>query len=408
MDEQEAVAVLKSLPSNLSSQVFPHLQVEYAAQLLKEVSPDLFSEIVSKIDPQQGAAIFTNLPNETRRAFVEHLPDKIKKQIQELLTYPEASAGRIMTTEFIAFHTDVKVRDCIQKIRALSRTRAPASYVYVIDNDNHLVGVINMRDLLLASGEASLETVVRKDVFAVNAFTDREELVNELSKRRYFAVPVVDNENHLLGVVRSDQLISHVQDEMTEDILKMTGAGGDERAFSPVGYSVRKRLGWLYVNLATAFLAASVVALFEDVIAKVTVLAVFLPVVAGQGGNAGAQTLAVVMRGLVMREVPRNKFWKLILKETWVGALNGVLIGVVTAAIAWAWHDNPYLGLVIGLAMIVNLIAAGLSGAIIPLAMKALGFDPAQSSSIFLTTVTDVVGFFSFLGFALVFQSYLI
>lgn len=185
-------------------------------------------------------------------------------------------------------------------------------------------------------------------------------------------------------------------------------AGGDERAFSPIGFSLRKRLPWLHVNLATAFLAAAVVALFEDVIARITVLAVFLPVVAGQGGNAGAQSLAVVMRGLVMREIPEQKVRRLLTKEVLIGTANGLIIGVVTAAIAWGWHGNPYLGVVIGLAMIVNLVAAGLSGAAIPITMKAIGLDPAQSSSIILTTVTDVVGFFAFLGFAAVFQGYLI
>jgi magnesium transporter len=265
-----------------------------------------------------------------------------------------------------------------------------------------------MRDLIIAPSQAALESVMRQDVFAVNAFTDREEVANELAKRRYFAAPVVDGENRLLGVVRTDQLLSHVQAEATEDIQKMFGAGGNERAFSSVSFALRKRLPWLYVNLATAFLAAGVVGLFENVIARVTVLAVFLPVVAGQGGNAGAQSLAVVMRSLVMREIPSQKAWTMIVKETCVGSLNGVLIGLVTALIAWLWYGNPYLGVVIGMAMIVNLVAAGFSGAAIPITMKALGWDPAQSSNIILTTVTDCVGFLAFLGFAVLLQSYLI
>ena len=173
-------------------------------------------------------------------------------------------------------------------------------------------------------------------------------------------------------------------------------------------FCLQKRLPWLHVNLVTAFLAASVVALFEDVIARITVLAVYLPVVAGQGGNAGAQSLAVVMRGLVMKEIPAQRVRALLAKESIIGAVNGVAIGLVTAGVAWAWNGNPYLGLVIGLAMIVNLTAAGFSGAMIPIAMKKFGLDPAQSSSIVLTTVTDVVGFFAFLGFAVMLQDLLI
>lgn len=407
MSDEEAVAVLKALPPVLSAQAFPHLQSRYAAALLKEISPELFSQIVERLDPQQGAVIFLHLPDETRPAFLEKLPEKTKKQIQELLTYPEDSAGRIMSPEFLAFHSEVKVKNAIQRIRTLARTRFPASYAYVVDGENHLAGVINMRDLMLASGDDALESVMRKDVFSVNCFLDREQVARLLSSRRFFAAPVVDNENHLLGVVKAEQLIAEAAEEATEDMQKMFGAGGDERAFSPVSFSLKMRLPWLHVNLVTAFLAAGTVALFEDILAKLTILAVFLPVVAGQGGNAGAQSLAVVMRGLVMREIPPKKIARLILKETGIGLINGIVVGIVTAAVAWAWHGNPYLGLVLGLAMIVNLAVAGLSGAAIPLTMKGVGLDPAQCSNIILTTVTDVMGIFAFLGFAVVFQKYL-
>ena len=188
----------------------------------------------------------------------------------------------------------------------------------------------------------------------------------------------------------------------------MFGAGADERVFLTIIFSLKKRLPWLHINLATAFLAAAVVALFEGIIAQLTILAVFLPVVAGQGGNAGAQSLAVVMRGIVMREIPKDKIYTLVFKECKIGAINGAVIGAVTALVAWIWYGNPFLGVVIGLGMLVNLILAGLSGASIPLIMKKLGIDPAQSSSIILTTVTDVVGFIAFLGFAVLFQRYLV
>jgi magnesium transporter len=408
MDEADALTVLMALPPSLSAQAFRHLQVSHVATLLKEVPLELFKEIVQRLDPQQGAAILATLPHEIRQRFIDHLSEKERRKIQELLAYPENSAGRLMTTEFLAFHPEVKVREAIQKIRSLAHRKALTSYTYVVDSNDRLIGVINMRDLLLVPPDATLESIMRKDVFAVNFFLDREEIANELSKRKFFAAPVVDHENRLLGVVKTDQLLEQAKAEATEDIQKMFGAGADERAFSPIGFSLRKRLPWLHVNLATAFLAAAVVALFEGIIAKITVLAVFLPVVAGQGGNAGAQSLAVVMRGLVMREIPPQQVRKLLRKEALIGAVNGMLIGVVTAAIAWIWHGNPYLGVVIGLAMIVNLVAAGFSGAAIPITMKAVGLDPAQSSSIILTTVTDVVGFFAFLSFAVLFQSYLL
>lgn len=408
MDEDEAIVILKNLPPSVSVKIFHNLQVSYAAALLKEIPKDTFREIVENMSPEQGAAIIVNIPEEVRQRLLECLATKTRNIVQELLTFPADSAGSIMTTNLIAFHKDIKVKDAIQRIRSLTFQKQASSYVYVIDNENRLVGVLNMRDLLLASPEAELESVMIGDVFTVNAFTDREEVANQLSSRRYFAAPVVDNENKLLGIVNSDQLLSHVQQEATEDIQKMFGAGGTERAYSSIWFSLKKRLPWLHINLATAFLAGAVVSLFQGTIAKIAVLAVFLPVIAGQSGNAGLQSLAVVMRGIVMREISPKNVPMLLMKEIKIGMLNGLIIGVVTAVISWMWKGNPYLGLVVGLAMILSLIIAGLAGAIIPLTMKTFGLDPAQSSSIILTTVTDVVGFFVFLSLALTFQGYLI
>lgn len=408
MPEEDAILILKELPPTLTSKAFRYLQVGYAANLLKDVSPELFNSILSYLEPQQGAAIFMHLPKDSNEQFLNQLSDKTKKKIQEYLSYPEDSIGRIMTTDFVALHKNQKVKDAIQKIRQIAQKQNIASYIYVIDDLNHLVGVINMRDLIIASPDSLVDEITRKEAFSIHCFTDCETAANELSKRNFFAAPVVDSENKLIGIIKAEQLIKEVQEEVTEDIQRMFGAGGDEKVFSPVGFSLKKRLPWLYVNLFTAFLAAFVVGLFEEVIAKITILAVFLPVVAGQGGNAGAQSLAIVIRGLVMREISKQNAIKLILKEGWIGMINGIVIGVVTGLAAWAWHGNCFLGLVIGLAMIVNLFVAGLSGAAIPITMKAIGLDPAQCSNIILTTITDVMGFLSFLGFAALFYNFLI
>ena len=408
MTEEEAADVLKALPPSLSAQAFPYLQVAYAATLLKDLPVDVCNAIIEKLDPQQGASILMNLSADARSQFLGFLPEKIKRQIQELLTYPEHSAGRMMNTDLLAFHTDVKTKDAVQKIRTMAKRKTPPSYAYVVSQDNQLVGVLNMRDLLLATGDETLESVMRKDVFSVNAFLDREEVAEELSKRKYFAAPVVDAEGRLLGIVKAEQLIGNVQEEATEDFQKMFGAGGDERVSSPIHFSIRMRLPWLYINLATAFLAGYVVSLFQDIIAKITILAVYLPIIAGQGGNGGAQSLAVVMRGIVMREIPAHRALLLVVKEFWIGIMNGIAIGIVTALVAIWWHHNPILGLVVGSAMIINLAVAGLTGAAIPLTMKAVGLDPAQCSNIILTTFTDVMGFFGLLGLATAFQRYLI
>ncbi len=408
MSEEKALAVLKSLPPKIAGRAFGHLQPHFAAGILKGASHELFDEIILQMDPHQGTAIFAHLPETDREHILGRLPKKAKDQIRELLTFPVNSAGRIMSTSFIAFWDDLSVDEAVQRIRVLAHKKETPFYVYVVDKQNRLIGVMNMRDLLLAEGEALLADVMRREVFSVNALMDREEVVRLSGKRRFFAVPVVDQEQRLIGVIDAGNLLQGVREDATEDFQKMFGAGGDERVFSPVGFSLRKRLPWLHVNLATAFLAAFVVGCFQGIIAKITVLAVFLPVVAGQGGNAGAQSLAVVMRGLVLREIPFRKAWQLIARETWIGAVNGVIIGIVTAAVTWAWQGNPFLGIVVGLGMLVNLVVAGFSGAAIPVAMKAIGLDPAQCSNIILTTITDVMGFLAFLGFATIFQSQLI
>lgn len=408
LPDEEVAAVFQSLPPALAARVIKHLQISFAASLLKDSDDPFMHQIVSNLNPQFAASILMHLPADDRERMTRQVTGKLRDQIREALDYPEGSVGRIMTTDFLSFDKTMLAQEAIEKIRLLAKKRYPLSYAYVTDAENRLVGVLNMRDLMIASPDKSLADIIHAEVFSVHCFTDLQEVANELSRRKYFAVPVVDSENHMLGIIKAERLIQGVQEDVTKDIQRMFGAGSDERVFSTLFFSLKKRLPWLYVNLATAFLAAAVVAMFEGIIAKLTVLAVFLPVVAGQGGNAGAQSLAVVMRGIVMREIPKDKISGLIFKEGKLGAINGALVGVVTALVAWLWNGNPYLGVVIGLGMLFNLIFAGLSGASIPLLMKRIGLDPAQSSSIILTTVTDVMGFIAFLGFAVLFQSFLV
>ncbi|GAX63031.1 Mg/Co/Ni transporter MgtE [Candidatus Scalindua japonica] len=407
VEESQAVDVLTTLPPKLSIKVISGLQPNYLASLLTKLPADHFDEIISNLDPQKISDIILGLPEEIRKNFLDKTPEKSKRHILELLTFPEDSAGRLMSKEYIAFHFHMKVKDAINKIRAMTG-RSVSSYTYVVDDEHKLVGVLSMYSLIQAPRENSLESIMKRNIYTVDCFTEREKIVDELKQHRYSNAPVVDSQNRMLGIIRAERLIGQGQENVAGDIQKMVGVSADERTFSSMWFSLRKRLPWLHVNLVTAFAAAGVVALFENTIHQITALAIFLPVVAGQGGNAGAQTLAVVMRGLVMREIPKGRFKKLIIKEGVVGSINGIVTGIVTGLIAWLWRGNPYLGIVIGMGMIVNLIAAGLSGAAIPIAMKKLGADPAQSSSIILTTVTDVVGFFAFLSFAVLFQKFLI
>lgn len=405
--EERALEVLESLSPHQLMKLLPHLAPGFLSAIVGALPSERVAPVLSRGGPEVCAAVLLSLPEHRREEFLRPLTEELREEIREFLTFPEGSAGRAMKTDHSAFKTDFTVGEAVARLRARAKTNRAPSNIFVVTDDNRLVGVISMRDLLIADEETTLEDLMTTEVLSAGPFDDATTALQTLSGRGFTSLPIVDAQGHLLGVVRATNLLAGAQQAASQDLQKLFGVGREERAFSPLSLCLKKRLPWLHINLATAFLAASVVALFEDVIARITILAVYLPVVAGQGGNAGAQSLAVVMRGLVMREIPDDQVKRLLVKEGLIGLANGVVVGLVTALIAWAWNGNPYLGLVIGLAMIVNLTAAGLAGALIPIAMKRIGLDPAQSSSIVLTTVTDVVGFFAFLGFAVLMQDQL-
>lgn len=400
LGDDGALSILKKVPSPLAARAFDFLEPHFASQVLVKLPTADAVDILGRMTFAKASDVVLHLPEESRELFLNSMEAEHASRLRTLITFPEDTAGRMMSPELLAFRGELKVKEAIRRLRSMVRKRIPVTYVYVTDTENRLIGVLNMRDLLLAEEDAEITRVMVTDVFAVPAAMDREQVARLATQKRYQTIPVVDEAQRLLGTIKVAALVEAAQEEATEDIQKMFGAGGDEKVFSPLFFSVRKRLLWLHVNLATAFLAASVVSLFEDVIAKVSALAVFLPVVAGQGGNAGAQSLAVVMRGLVLHEVEPRLARKVIFREGLLGLVNGLVIGLVTAAAAWLWNGNYWFGVVIGCAMVANMICAGISGAAIPMLMQAVGLDPAQSSSIILTTVTDVVGFFAFLGLA--------
>ncbi len=409
MEPEEALDVLQALdPRDLGS-ILGRLEPSFTSKLVQELTAERVAHLLERGGSDVCASVLLSLPEAERSRFLESMSTEMRDRIRESLTFPDDSAGRAMNTDYTAFQRETTVKEAVRRLkkRADQHRRAPSN-IYVVDARNTLLGVISMRDLVIATGTAPLEDLMQPDVLTVDPFEEKSRAFQVLSGRGFTSLPVVDPQKRLLGVVRATALLAGAKETAAEDIQKLFGVSKDERSFSSVSFSLRKRLPWLHINLATAFLAASVVALFEDIIARITILAVYLPVVAGQGGNAGAQSLAVVMRGLVMREIPPEHVRRVIFKESLIGVINGAVVGAVTALIAWAWDGNPYLGLVIGLAMVVNLAVAGLAGAGIPIGMRRLGLDPAQSSSIVLTTVTDVIGFFAFLGFAVLFQDLLI
>jgi len=271
--------------------------------------------------------------------------------------------------------------------------------VFLVDAGGHLTGVVSLQDVVLSQPDRRLQTL-RREPDAVQALAPRDEVLETLESHRVSSLGVVDFDGRLIGVLRQDDLVTAVQEEAAATALRMVGASEDERALSSPLFAVRKRLPWLQINLLTAFLAASVVGIFESTIASVTALAVLLPVVAGQSGNTGAQALAVTMRGLALREIRTRQWLRVTVKEVLAGAGNGVAVALTTAAAVYLWSRSTGLAAVIGISMVISMTAAGFAGAVIPVILTALRRDPAQASSIILTTITDVVGFFSFLGIA--------
>lgn len=400
--------ILEALPPADATKVIDHLDPTFVAEVVEQAPNGRVVPLLERAGAAVCAELVLNLRGDVREGVLTALPEDLRTEVAEILTFPQGSVGRAMKTDHTAFPRDATVGRTIERLRQRAASTRRPSNIFVLGASGELVGVISMRDLVIATAETRLDSIMSSEVVKVAPFDDLDIALTLLTNRGFTSVPVVDPKGRLLGVVRATNLLESAQGAAAEDIQKLFGVAKDERSSSTLGFSLRKRLPWLHVNLATAFLAASVVAAFEDTIARMTILAVYLPVVAGQGGNAGAQSLAVTMRGLIMREIGKGDGRRVLVKESLVGVVNGLVIGTVTAGIAWAWNGNPVLGLVIGLAMIINLTVAGLSGAAVPMLMKRLGLDPAQSSSIVLTTITDVVGFAGFLGTAVLLEDYMV
>jgi magnesium transporter len=399
--------------------------------LLVERSPRLAMETVSEMGPEEGAKLLTGraaeevakllqeLPSDDAAALIDYLPEELQtevlelmrrresQEVESLLEYGEQTAGRIMNPQVFALREDLTVAESITALQS-SRDVEMVFYLYVVDERRHLVGVTSLRRLLLVSPETPLKRIMTPEVTSVRVDTDQEEVARLVASYNLLAVPVVDEESKLVGVVTVDDVIDVIKDEAAEDLLRLAGVSGDERIETPVSEALRKRLPWLGINLVTAFLAAGVVATFESTIQQVTALAIFMPIVAGMGGNAATQTLTVIVRGLALGEVSFATARKALAKEAAIGLGNGVVLGVVAAGVAMATKQDPMLGLVLGMAMLINLFVAATAGTVVPLSLKALKVDPALGSSVFITTFTDMVGFAAFLGLATVFLRYLV
>ena len=399
----DAACILAELKPGIASEIFRRLAPAKALDILVAVDRDRARQLLSDLDPPQAGALLSGLDEQQREDLLAGFAPASARALRALAEYPADSAGRLMDTRIAVFRPGMKAGAALARLRSM-RSRRRILDLLLVDESGRLAGTVPLHDVVLAEPDTLLTSLAAGPPFAVPAFATRGEIVTALGRHQLANVPVVDYDGKPIGSIRLAELLSAVETEASADLVSITGAGKAERALSPVGFAVRKRLPWLQINLLTAFLAASVVGLFEDTIAKFTALAVLLPVVAGQSGNTGAQALAVVLRGLTLREITLRHWPQVVTKELSTGLVNGLGVAVVTCAGVYVWSSSLGLVLVIGMAMVLSMAIAGVAGALIPVALSTMGQDPAQSSSIILTTVTDVFGFLSFLGLATVFS----
>jgi magnesium transporter len=406
-DRQSAFSLLVERNSRLAMEALSELGPETGAALLADRPAEEIVKLVQELPSDDAAALIDYLPEELAAAVLELMEQRpAGADVGELLEYAEQTAGRIMNPRVFALPEDITAGEAITALQN-ARDVEMVFYLYVIDSRRHLVGVVSLRRLLLVPPSTPLERIMTVDLISVRAEMDQEEVARQVASYNLLAIPVVDEENKLVGVITVDDVIDVIKDEATEDVYRLAGVASDDRVFTRPIESLRKRLPWLMVNLLTAFLAASVVGIFQETIALLPIVAVLMPVVAGMGGNAATQTLTVIVRGIALGELTWGNTRKALLKEALVGLGNGVVCGIVGAAIVLAVRGDPILGLVLAMAMIVNMFVAATAGTLIPLTLRALKVDPALASSVFITTLTDMFGFFSFLGLATVFLRYL-
>ena len=406
-ERHAAFSLLAERNGRLAMEAISELGPEAGAALLATRSAEEIAKLAQEIPSDDAAALIDYLPEELSTAVLDLMRPKESGVVENLLEYDEQTAGRIMNPHVFALSEDMTVGESITELQN-NRDVEMVFYLYVVDDRTHLVGVVSLRRLLLVSPETPLKRIMTADLISARVDMDQEEVARQVAAYNLLAIPVVDEENKLVGIITVDDVIDVIKDEATEDIYRLAGVAGDEHSFTPAGESLRKRLPWLGINLATAFLATGVVALFEGTIEQIAAVAIFMPIVAGMGGNAATQTLTVVVRGIALGELSWGNSRKSLMKEAAVGLGNGIALGVVAALIVWAMRGNPVLGMVLGAAMIVNMFVAATAGTLIPLGLRAANVDPALASSVFITTLTDVFGFFAYLGLATVFASYLV
>jgi len=407
LDEQEKIRLFSLLDVEKASDVILELSDISRDQILEDISDKKLTEIVDEMESDDAADIISELTEDQARTVLEGIEPEDSEDVRKLLKHKEDSAGGIMQSELVSIQEDATIRDALEAVINTSDEIEDIHNIFVIDKENKLVGSVPLQKLITSKRISPVIESIDKSIPAVHVDIDQEEVARMFEKYDLVSLPVLDDDNRLLGRITVDDIVDVMEEETSEDIFRIAGLGEDDSIFNNPMESVKKRLPWLYLNLLTALISVFVIGVFEDTIKMMVVLAVFMPLVAGLGGNAGAQSIALIIRGLALGEVTFHNVKKVLYKQILVGLANGICIGIAVGVVAYYWKGMPVLGLVLGLAMILNIFAGTLIGTMIPLSLKWLKIDPALCSNMFTTGLTDAFGFLFFLGLATIFLKFL-
>ena len=382
---------------NIAPEIFIELNESIQAEVLQLLSIDSVSNIIKRLESDDAVAILENLELDKKNLILEKLPPKDRFLLEEGLSYPEDSAARIMQREFTAIPSDWTVGQTIDYLRESKDLPQEFLEIFIVDNDFKPIGIVPSSRVLRTSRDSKMNLIMREMPVLISVNMDKEEVGQAFENYNLVSAGVVNKNNKLVGMITADDIVTVVQEEAEEDVLRLAGVG-DEEITDTVFVKTKRRFNWLLVNLATALLASWVISIFGAEIEKVVALAFLMPIVASMGGNAGMQTLAVTIRAIATKELTSSNINKIISKEFFIGVLNGIIFAIITGIIIQLWFKQIDLSIIIAASMVLNMIVAGLFGILIPVTLKRMNIDPALASSVFVTTVTDVIGFLSFLG----------
>lgn len=402
LTDEERSFLLPIIDIDATADLLEEMEDEEVLEAVEALTTERLADVLDEMEPDEAADLLGDLTPEQATEVLAQMDDP--SDVIPLLGYPDETAGGLMTTSYIALRRQTKVDQAIQFLRALSLDTEIPYYLYVVDREKRLLGVVSMRELVIGHPDSVMEDIMDSEVIFVSANDDQEEAARTMSRYDLAAIPVVDDQKRMVGVITHDDILDVLEEEATEDIYRLaTVSDSDLEPESPIMDHLRGRLPWMYLNMLTALFASWVITNFEDLITKVALLAAFQSVIAGLGGNSGSQNVVMIVRSMALGRMTANKIWSVMQRQVIIGFLQGVMVGLVVGLGVGFWQQDFYLGLIILLAMIANMVIAGIVGTLVPFALKAMGKDPALASTILVTATTDSFGFFVFLSLASLF-----